>query len=213
MTVRDSAAVAVPRDAVACQGPQRVQEPLAQNDQLREDLLQDIAVVLAQQPQVLADFVADQLDRAAGKIELQIPSLDRPAQPDYCQIVRSFLSWASARRRRACRAPIQASVAPAGPGLSGLADEFLDERRLRVSGPTARHSTKIAAAEQVHLGQITRDLNHILGELHERDMNKADETAACSRRERFPAAQFKVSNPVMPSGMRCFRSPPVTFHR
>lgn len=51
------------------------------------------------------------------------------------------------------------------------------QRRLRVyfawSHGEAQHA--IAEREKVHPGQITRDLNYILGELHARDLDKADE--------------------------------------
>src|SRR5262249_17429290 len=73
---------AVPGDAATSQRPQPVQKVLAQDNQRRKNLLQNVAVVLAQQSEVLAEFVSDQLNFAAGQIKLRVSGLARSAQSD-----------------------------------------------------------------------------------------------------------------------------------
>lgn len=62
--------VDVAGDALLRDGPEARQEFASHHHQGREDLLQDVAVVPDQEPQVLAEVVADQLDLQAPVIEL-----------------------------------------------------------------------------------------------------------------------------------------------
>jgi hypothetical protein len=78
--------VVVPGDAAPCQGPQFLQEVQAEHDQGRENLFQDVAVVLDQQPQVLAKVMTDQLHFHPGQVQPPFHRLLRQVESnDYGQ--------------------------------------------------------------------------------------------------------------------------------